>query len=173
MAIDRRTLLTRSAVVAGAAWVTPTVLSLDAASAASGCGCVAAPVQFLTAQPSTAFTPSPGPCVTYVNVTLPVCRISTTQIMRLASNSLGTTAPLFDELGVITVTSPTNVTKVLNVIFYQNDCRDITGTDLTGPTGPVDISALFSGECGVFTINIQVRNRYSPYQWGNTWVVPA
>ena len=102
--------------------------------------------------------------------------------MRLSANSAGTQQPYFDEVGVITVTSPTGVVRIRNVIRWQSDCRDSSGTDInitggsgcgTQPTPALDITSAFGSQCGVFTVNIRVRNSYSPYGYSTCWIVPV
>jgi hypothetical protein len=177
---SRRRLLGTAAAGTAAVWAAPSILRVDAAAAASCLPCAVGTTsrQLLTAQPETTFSPSPGPCVVQATATTTVCRASTTQTMVLSSDAGGLVGPYFDELAVLTITSPTAAVSILNIIRWQADCKDPAGTDIaiTGSyaspsSSPADITAAFGNECGDFTVAIEVRNAFSPYAWRETFVV--
>ena len=108
--------------------------------------------------------------------------------MTMSRTSGGQYRPYFDEVGVLTVTSPTNVTRSRNFIGWQDDCRVVNGTtilpDLQGygngngtpcdsantAYGPTDVTALFGNECGIFTVRLEVRNGFTPYGYSTCYL---
>ena len=84
----------------------------------------------------------------------------------LARDSLGQYLPYYDELATVTVTSPSNVTNCLNIIRWQPDCANGSCSTVTiyqNPNdlvnGNIDITNLFTDECGNFTISIVIKNK--------------
>ena len=182
--LDRRTLL-KQLSVAGAATATSVIVTSSPAFAATASCCRANSSYTLigTCVPNTPIT---NGCTTVFTNTITVCRTLPTTTMTMSRTSAGQFRPYFDEVGVLTVTSPTNVTRSRNFIGWQNDCRVVDGTtilpDLTGygsgngnpcanpSNGPTDVTALFGNECGLFTVRIQVRNGFSPYGWSTCYL---
>lgn len=180
--VDRRRLLKRAAIGGAVAWTTPVIVtSLTSPAGAASCGCTATAVSIVGAcQNETTITP--GTCTSYFSNSVSVCRSTATQKMRFARNSTGTQEPYFDELAVLSVTSPSGSTVVGNFIRWQNDCRVSGGTDWalssSSPCGStsvaaIDITSMFGSECGIFTVSIDVRNKYTPYAWSTAWIVPV
>ncbi len=140
----------KTAGIAGAAlWVTPTVLALDASpAAASTCSCGGATTseQFLTQVANTTPNPLPTACgvptggTSAASATLSFCRSDSTQSIYLwgtGSLSTGTNGPLFDDIGVVTVTETRTggVTRYGNIYRFQNYCRHGTNVPTTLLTG--------------------------------------
>ena len=107
--------------------------------------------------------------------------------MLLSRNTAGTQRPYFDEVGWMSVTSPSGTTRSQNFVGWQNTCRlgaklpdasasygSNNGQPCGTTTNPAtDISALFGSECGVFTVTLQVLNRISPYGYSTVYIVPV
>jgi hypothetical protein len=246
--IGRRRVLQGAGVAGAALWVTPTVLTLGAQpAAASTCNCGGATTSatLLSARGDTTPNPLPTTCsvpggTPAATATLPsFCRADSTQAVWLwgsGTGATGTNGPLFDDMGVISVTQnlPGAVTRYGNLYRFQNFCRQGTvvptvlvsstaaqrvytsteepliwdflppqpsgtgaglaqtltptswwtnsqpGTPNTQSSGnpgytapaafwpgPIDISLLFGGRCGSFTITLQNRNRYQQFKWSN------
>ena len=135
--IDRRRLLKTAGIAGGALWVVPSVLALDVSPAyASTCSCGGATTaqQFLTQVPDTTPNPLPTACgvpttgSSTATATLSFCRSDTTQSIYLwgtGSLSSGTNGPLFDDIGVVTVTETRTggITRYGNIYRFQNYCR--------------------------------------------------
>ena len=119
-----------------------------------------------------------------VSNTITVCRTLPTTTMTMSRTSAGSFRPYFDEVGILTVTSPSNVTRSQNYIGWQNNCRSTTTTlpDLNGygsgngnpcanPSNtPTNVTALFGNECGLFTVRIDVRNGFTPYGYSTCYL---
>ncbi|WP_437810784.1 hypothetical protein [Sorangium sp. So ce1078] len=75
--------------------------------------------------------------------------------MLIAADAAGTQTPDFDELAVVTVTSPTNQVKKVSLVRYQATCSDPAGTtiQLTGSGPAVNITSLFGSETGTFAVD--------------------
>jgi hypothetical protein len=137
----------KTAGVAGAAlWVTPTVLALDASpAAASTCTCAGGETtsrQFLTLQAEVTPAPLPTTCSTpttgAVSSALSVCRTDSTHPVYLwGTGNLATgtnnpaNGPLFDDMGIVTVTDSTSVTRYGNIYRFQSFCRHNMGNVTT------------------------------------------
>jgi hypothetical protein len=91
-----------------------------------------------------------------------------------SSDPQGTKVATFDELGIFTVTAPSGTKKGTNYIAYQNDCQDTTLPSVTVPTtttaAATDVSNLFNGETGTFSLNLRVFNKYTPYGNSDVYV---
>lgn len=74
---------------------------------------------------------------------------------------------------------------VWNFLGYQADCQAVgaantlTGFNQTsqcsstvGTVGGTDITAMFGTQCGLFTVQLDIRNRYNPYGWSQVFLVP-
>eukprot|EP01123_Difflugia_compressa_P004982 TRINITY_DN164_c0_g1_i5.p1 TRINITY_DN164_c0_g1~~TRINITY_DN164_c0_g1_i5.p1 ORF type:complete len:875 (-),score=254.63 TRINITY_DN164_c0_g1_i5:89-2713(-) len=96
------------------------------------------------------------------------------QKVYLSSDAGATLAPSFDEVGVLAVTSPTKALRGGNYNSYQLDCSNGNFKKVTIPTsttpGAVDITSLFGGEVGTFTIDLSLYNKYNPYSTSDAWV---
>jgi hypothetical protein len=106
--------------------------------------------------------------------------------MTLSRFSNGTGRPFFDEVGTLIVTSPTLVTRSQNFLGgWQVNCAPST-TDGNHPgnfgsangsacgnttLGAIDVSNLFNGECGTFTVRIQLWNGANPYQHSTCYLI--
>ncbi|MFN8040951.1 MAG: hypothetical protein U0Q07_17175 [Acidimicrobiales bacterium] len=185
--MDRRTFVRAAGAATAAAWTAPVIATMHVPAAAGTCCSSGGAVNLApTCEPNTA-TPN-NTCTTFFdsNASTPrpvICRSSRTQKMLLSRNAAGTQEPYFDELGVLTVTSPTNVVVQWSFIRWQADCAQGTKnvpltsaadqqcSDTTLPA--VDITEMFGDECGVFQLRLEVINKFSPYGWGTTWVVPV
>jgi hypothetical protein len=182
--VDRRALLKRISA-AGAVAATSSVVVSSPAFAAAGTCCSSSTSYTLvpTCQPNTTIAEG---CVTNFTRTITVCRTLPTRTMLLSRFADGTQRPYFDEVGTLTVTSPTSVVRSQNYIGYQADCRgNTTLGDLTdygggngsacgsdSPFGPTDVSALFGNECGFFTVTIECRNGFTPYGYSTCYLRP-
>lgn len=180
--MDRRTLL-KQLSAAGAVAATSTVVTSSPAFAGVGSCCRANAFYTLIGAcvPNTTIA---GSCTSVVDTTISVCRTLATTTMTMSRTSGGAFRPYFDEVGILTVTSPTNVTRSQNYIGFQNDCRSTTTTlpDLTGygsgngdpcanpSNGPTNVTALFGSECGIFTVRIQVRNGFTPFGYSTCYL---
>jgi hypothetical protein len=175
--------LLKQVAAAGAATSASAIITSTPAFAATGSCCTANDFYTLigTCQ---ANTPITNGCTTVIDNTITVCRPLATTTMTMSRTSAGFFRPYFDEVGVLTVTSPSNVTRSQNYIGWQNDCRVTTTTlpDLNGygsgngdpcanpSNGPTDVTALFGNECGLFTVRIRVRNGFTPYGWSTCYL---
>jgi len=86
----------------------------------------------------------------------------------LSSDPKGTVSPYFDELAIISVITPSGKLTGENVVAWQKDCSNTSLPSVTIPTtatngGAVDITSLFNGEIGTFSIKLVVYNKYNPY----------
>jgi hypothetical protein len=92
----------------------------------------------------------------------------------VSSDAAGTGAAYFDEVGVLTVTTPGGITSGANYRFWEANCNDVAFPDIFVGTAPqlLDVTSLFGAEVGDFTVQLRVRNAFQPYQWLTTWVVP-
>ncbi len=179
--VDRRRLIKRASGAAVLAWSTPAIVdSLTAPAAAMTCTCTPAAVSIVPSCRNDTLS-SGSSCVTYYSNTVTVCR-GEGQSVRFSRNSGGNQEPYFDELAVLSVTSPLGVTVVRNFIRWQNDCRDPAGSDVAlssanqcGSTSvpALNITSMFGSECGNFSVTIRIRNRYTPYGWSTAWIVPV
>ena len=43
-------------------------------------------------------------------------------------------------------------------------------TTATPWPGPIDISLLFGGRCGTFSVTVANWNRYQQYKWSDIWI---
>jgi hypothetical protein len=131
------------------------------------------PVQFLEGIPQQFDAPQ-GVCTTHQDVTFTVCRERPDQQVVVSSDAAGAGEAYFDELGVLTVTTPGGTVSGANYRFWEPSCNDAAFPDVFDGTAPrlLDITALFGAEVGDFTVRLQVRNAFQPYQWFTTWVVP-
>jgi hypothetical protein len=131
------------------------------------------PVQFLEGIPQQRDAPQ-GVCTTHQDVTFTVCRESPDQQVVVSSDAAGTGAAYFDEVGVLTVTTPGGITSGANYRFWEANCNDVAFPDIFVGTAPqlLDVTSLFGAEVGDFTVQLRVRNAFQPYQWLTTWVVP-
>jgi len=82
-------------------------------------------------------------------------------------------APYIDDIGVVTVTAPSGNVIGSNYCGAQSDCQ-VAGLPLvTLPTThalPIDITSLFGGEVGTFTVNIKVFNKYTPTSYTDVYI---
>lgn len=169
---------------AGAATTAAAIVTSSPAFAAGGSCCAANDFYTLIGScvPSTSIT---NGCTTVFQNTISVCRPTPTTTMTMARSSTGLYRPFFDEVGVMTVTSPSGVIQTQNFIGYQNTCRDTTATlpDLTGfgagngsscsPTSPLpatNVTPLFGNECGIFTVRIRARNGFTPFGYSTVYL---
>ena len=181
--MDRRAALSRLAG-AGAVGASGALVSSSDAFAAMGSCCTASSSYALI---PTCLAQEPAPVVcqdTFVN-TISVCRTLMTTQMFLARNSSGTQRPYFDELAWIQVTSPLGVVRSQNFRGWQIDCAlpatlgTVSGFNngnecTTGASTAVNISGLFgTSECGIFSVQIRVRNGFTPRGYSTAYIVPA
>ncbi len=241
-------MLKAAAATGAALWVTPTVLALDASpAAASSCTCaggVTMALTFLTAVGDTLPNPVPTICGTPAGGSSgakTICLTDSTKPVYLWGSGTGSSGsnnppngPLFDDMGIVTVTDSASVTRYGNIYRFQNFCRHGTnvptnlvsgysasvqrvytgldantwdylppqpatnpaetatptswwtasqpnaaGTQSTGNPGfttatpwpgPIDISLLFGGKCGTFTVTVTDQNRYQQFKWSNIFI---
>lgn len=136
--IDRRRLLQSAGVAtvaAGGMWVAPSVFGASTAFAAGSTNCVCTETtsaQLLTQQADTTPNPLPTACsvpTAGATATLATfCRTVPGQAVYLwgsGSLSTGTNGPLFDDIGVVTVTENISggVTRYGNIYRFQSYCR--------------------------------------------------
>jgi hypothetical protein len=92
----------------------------------------------------------------------------------LSSDAVGTISAGFDELGVLTVTTPSGDVNGQNYVAWEDDCKnsDYPVQSIgTSPTpGANEITDLFGNEVGTFSLNLKVVNKYSPYSNEDTYV---
>ncbi len=141
--IDRRRLLKTAGVAtaaAGSMWIAPSVLGSSTAFAAGSpnCACTGtASAQILTAVGDTTPNPLPTACglpTAGASGTLATfCRETAGQPIYLwgsGTGATGTNGPLFDDIGVVTVTENLTggggVTRYGNIYRFQNYCRQGT-----------------------------------------------
>ncbi len=164
------------------------VVSSSPAFAAVGTCCSGAASYTMIGQ-CREMTEATAGCVIEFTNTVSVCRTLPNRTMWLARTSGNQYRPYFDEVGVLTVTSPTNVVRVQNLIGWQNDCRVTNPTfpDLTGygdgngspcggantALGPTNITNMFGSECGIFSVRLEVRNSFTPYGYSTCYVIPG
>lgn len=100
--------------------------------------------------------------------------------MLLARNINGTGQPYFDEQAILTVSPVAAPVTIVNRIFrnWTTACLDtapmivnLTSSLASGPAGPVDISTMFSGRCGIFNVSIAVRNSSGPAGHSTCYVI--
>eukprot|EP01124_Arcella_intermedia_P013525 TRINITY_DN19934_c0_g1_i2.p1 TRINITY_DN19934_c0_g1~~TRINITY_DN19934_c0_g1_i2.p1 ORF type:complete len:450 (+),score=39.67 TRINITY_DN19934_c0_g1_i2:40-1389(+) len=97
------------------------------------------------------------------------------QKVYLTGRADGTYSPAFDELAVLKVSTPCNSVFGKNLIAWQSDCKDAAFNDTSVPTSQqanqvVDITSLFNGQVGEFTVSATVWNKYSPYSNSDVFV---
>ncbi len=141
--IDRRRLLKTAGIAGAALWVTPTLVALDASpAAASSCSCGGATGSntFLTLRTRVTGTPTAcsKPTAGATGTLATFCRSDSTQAVYLwgTNNPLDTAytyAPLFDDIGIITVTENRvgGITRYGNIYRFQNYCRHGTNVPTT------------------------------------------
>jgi hypothetical protein len=124
-------------------------------------------------------------CADTFSNTIPVCRTLMTTQMFLARNASGTQRPYFDEIAWIEVISPLGVVRSQNFQGWQVDCAlpatlgTISGFNngnecTTGASTAVNVSGLFgTTECGIFSVQIRVRNGFIPRGSSTAYIVPA
>ena len=98
----------------------------------------------------------------------------------LSRDSGNTLLPYFDELAILEITSPTNVTTGLNIVRWENDCANpayptvtLTGSFLPTSPGNIDITSMFNGEYGDFLITMSVWNKFGPSAWSSAYITPV
>jgi len=119
-----------------------------------------------------------GVCVAFANATGQVTIVTPNQNVYMASNEAGTISPYFDEVGILTVTAPDGTVTGANYRVWQATCENTQYKDIFlaeaqqhGPIGPTcDITPLFGGECGTFTIDISVRNAWGEFTTSDVWI---
>ena len=140
--MDRRTFVRSAGAATAAAWTAPIVATMHVpAAAGTCCSSSSAVVLAPTCEPNTA-TPN-NVCTVFfdTNTQVPkptVCRRSPVQKMYLSRDALGQQEPYFDELGVLTVTSPSNTVVQWSFIRWQADCAQ--GTKLVALSSAADQS---------------------------------
>lgn len=169
---------------AGAAGATASLVTTADAFAAMGSCCTSASSYALIGSCQAQVT-VPNGCTTTFSNSITVCRTLPTTTMMLARNSNGTQRPYFDELAWIQVTSPLGTSRSRNFNGWQVNCAPAatfstlsgfnTGTPCgAGAGSPVDISNLFgTTECGLFSVDILVRNGTTPKGHSTAYIVPA
>jgi len=96
----------------------------------------------------------------------------------MADDKAGTTSPYFDELAVTCVTAPDGTVRGANYRVWESTCENPAYPDIFlqeaqqhGPIGPsCDLTSLFGGETGTFTINISVKNAWREFTTSDVWV---
>jgi hypothetical protein len=140
--VDRRRVLKTAGAVGAALWITPSVMALDASPAvASTCTCAGgatAGLQFLTQQTNTTPPTLPTACgAPTAGATSPaqsVCRTDSTQKIYLWGTGTiveNPNGPMFDDIGIVTVTDHGGVSRFGNIYRFQNFCRHGTNVPTT------------------------------------------
>lgn len=139
------------------------------ATPASFCSAGACTTQaFFQGQPET--PGNDGVCTTVGTFTLNIVRTSPTQSVVLTSNPTGTAGLTYDELAILSVTSPSGSVRKGNIISWQPACKDPFAPDVYVNGSTVDITALFGSEIGTFTLTMYMRNGFGVYGWTPTYV---
>eukprot|EP01123_Difflugia_compressa_P016246 TRINITY_DN991_c0_g1_i1.p1 TRINITY_DN991_c0_g1~~TRINITY_DN991_c0_g1_i1.p1 ORF type:complete len:817 (-),score=198.64 TRINITY_DN991_c0_g1_i1:99-2375(-) len=96
------------------------------------------------------------------------------QKVYLSSDAASSLTPVFDEVGVLTVTSPSKSVRITSYGSFEKDCGNqnypIVNLPTTTQTGAVDITALFSGETGEFLISLSLINKYGPLSTTDAYI---
>lgn len=118
-----------------------------------------------------------GQCYLQKSNTVNIC-VKRGQTVVLARDQDATYLPYFDELAILTITSPSGNISGLNVLRWESDCinPDYPTVDITQNVndlvpGSIDITDLLNDECGKFTVNISIYNKYAPTAWSSAWLV--
>ncbi len=118
-----------------------------------------------------------GQCYLQHSNQIQIC-VKENQTVLLARDQAGTYLPYFDELAILKFTSPSGVVRGLNVVRWEDDCSNPdyptvnisqNVNDLVSES--IDVTDLLNGECGRFTVNISIYNKYSPTAWSTAWLV--
>jgi len=120
-----------------------------------------------------------GKCYKEYTKTINFCRSKDVQSILLARDKDGTYLPYFDDLAVLLVSSPTGVTKCLNINRWQTDCdkHDCPVVTLSQGIndlilGMIDVTEYFNNEYGKFSVTLSVYDKFTPIAWSTCWLIP-
>lgn len=108
------------------------------------------------------------------------CINETVQQIFLSRDPANTLLPYFDELAILEITTPSNLTFGLNIVRWEDDCANaayptvtLTNDFLPYVAGNIDITSMFNGEYGNFLVTLTVWNKYGPSAWSSAYVHPV